>query len=112
MKVPTHYNSEDATEHILHGDLRFYLQDTIEYIVEKKNDKYSTSWLNKEKTSKNVYSLLSKGNPEQGGRTNGGYTFTITVVDKKDDTKILRKVVFTVDAFTQKIKMVEILRGI
>lgn len=112
MKVPTHYNSKDATEHILHGDLRFYLQDTIEYIVEKKNDKYSTSWLNKEKTSKNVYSLLSKGNPEQGGRTNGGYTFTITVVDKKDDTKILRKVVFTVDAFTQKIKMVEILRGI
>ena len=112
VKVPTHYNAEDATEHILHGDLRFYLQDTIEYVVEKKNDKYSTSWLNKEKTSKNVYSILSKGKPEQGGRTNGGYTFTITVVDKKDDTKILRKVVFTVDAFTQKIKTVEILRGI
>lgn len=112
VKVPTHYNSEEATEHILHGDLKFYMQDTIEYVVEKKNDRYVTSWLDKERTSKKVYSILSKGNPEKGGRTNGGYTFTVSVIDKKDDTKILNKVVFVVDAYTQKIKSVEILKGI
>lgn len=112
VKVPTHYNSQETTEHILHGDLKFYLQDTIEYVVEKNNDRYVTSWLDKEKTAKKVYSLISKGSPEQGGRTNGGYTFTVSIIDKKDDTKILKKVVFTVDAFTQKIKMVEVLKGI
>lgn len=112
VKVPTHYNAQETTEHILHGDLKFYLQDTIEYVVEKNNDRYVTSWLDKEKTAKKVYSLISKGNPEQGGRTNGGYTFTVSIIDKKDDTKILKKVVFTVDAFTQKIKMVEVLKGV
>ena len=112
VNVPTHYNSDDATEHIIHGDLKFYLQDTIEYVVEKKNDRYVTSWLDKEKTTKKIYSILSTGNPEKGGRTNGGYTFSIAIIDEKDDTKIVKKVVFTVDAFTQKIKMVEVLRGI
>lgn len=112
VKVPTHYDSDNTTEHIIHGHLESYLQDTIEYVVEKKNDRYVTSWFDKEKTVKKVYSIMSTGIPEKGGRTNGGYTFTITVLDKKDDTKILKKVVFTVDAFTQKIKMVEILSGL
>lgn len=112
VKVPTHYDSDNTIKHIIHGHLESYLQDTIEYVVEKKNDRYVTSWFDKGKTVKKVYSIMSTGTPEKGGRTNGGYTFTITVLDKKDDTKILKKVVFTVDAFTQKIKMVEILSGL
>ena len=111
MKVPTHYNAQEASEHILHGDLKFYLSDTVELTIEKKTDKYKTSDVLKDVAVNKVNKAFSKGKPEYTSRTNGGYTFTISVVDPKDDTNIKSKVVFTVDAFTQKIKSVEILKG-
>lgn len=111
MKVPTHYNSKEASEHILHGDLKFYLSDTVELTIEKKRDKYKTSDVSKDIVINKVNKTFSKGTPEYTGRTNGGYTFTISIIDPKDDTNIIGKVVFTVDAFTQKIKSVEILKG-
>ena len=111
VKVPTHYNAQEASEHILHGDLKFYLSDTVELTIEKKTDKYKTSDVLKDVAVNKVNKAFSKGKPEYTSRTNGGYTFTISVVDPKDDTNIKSKVVFTVDAFTQKIKSVEILKG-
>ena len=111
VKVPTHYNSKEASEHILHGDLKFYLSDTVELTIEKKTDKYKTSDVLKDVAVNKVNKAFLKGKPEYTSRTNGGYTFTISVVDPKDDTNIKSKVVFTVDAFTQKIKSVEILKG-
>lgn len=111
VKVPTHYNSKEASEHILHGDLKFYLSDTVELTIEKKRDKYKTSDVSKDVVISKVNKVFSKGNPEYSSRTNGGYTFTISVVDPKDETNVTSKVVFTVDAFTQKIKSVEILKG-
>jgi hypothetical protein len=48
---------------------------------------------------------------EYVSRTNGGYVFTIAVVDLEDDTKVLNYITFHVDAWSQKIEEIEILKG-
>ena len=54
---------------------------------------------------------FDKGDVEYLSRTNGGYTFTIAVISRKDNTKIIHYCAFMVDAFTGKIKEVEIAKG-
>jgi hypothetical protein len=54
---------------------------------------------------------MSKGNCEFTSKTNGGYIFTISVISKKDETVILKKVIFYVDVYAQKIKSIEIVKG-
>ena len=35
---PTHYDSESASEHIIHGDLKFYLEDSVEFIIQRNKN--------------------------------------------------------------------------
>lgn len=111
MSFPTHYDAQGVSEHIIHGDLKFYLEDSVDFTVERKPDSYRLFRSYVDGTSKRVYKVFAKGNPEFSSKTNGGYTFTISVIDKQDETKILNKVCFSVDRYSQKIESVEILLG-
>ena len=112
VSVPTHYDAEHAANHIMMGHIKMYLNDsTTEVVVEKKNDRWVTTFLGKDAVDKKVWKLLSKGKSSFTGRTNGGYRFYITVYDVKDDTKILGSLDITIDAYTQKIKYIEIKRA-
>ena len=112
VSVPTHYDAEHTAEHIMMGHIKMYLGDSAtEVVVEKKNNRWVTSFLGKDAVDKKVWKLLSKGKSSFTGRTNGGYRFYITVYDVKDDTKILGSLDITIDAYTQKIKYIEIKRA-
>ena len=109
MKVPTHYDAEHTAKHIMMGHIKMYLNDSLtEVVVEKKNDRWVTTFLDKEVISKKVWKVLSKGKSSFTGRTNGGYIFYIYVYDVKDDAKVINVLDITIDAFTQKIKYIEI----
>lgn len=109
MKVPTHYDAEHTAKHIMMGHIKMYLNDSLtEVVVEKKNDRWVTMFLDKEVISKKVWKVLSKGKSSFTGRTNGGYRFYIYVYDVKDDAKVINVLDITIDAFTQKIKYIEI----
>jgi hypothetical protein len=109
MKVPTHYDAEHTAKHIMMGHIKMYLNDSLtEVVVEKKNDRWVTTFLDKEVISKKVWKVLSKGKSSFTGRTNGGYRFYIYVYDVKDDAKVINVLDITIDAFTQKIKYIEI----
>ena len=109
VSVPTHYDAQTAAGHIIKGHIKMYLNDsTTEVVVEKKNNRWVTTFLGKDAIDKKVWKVLSKGKAEFTGRTNGGYRFYITVYDASDDTKILNSLDITVDAYTQKIKYIEI----
>ena len=111
LSFPTHYDAQETSDHIIHGDLKHYLLDTVEYSIEKGNGNFKTKNVLSDKTVENITKIFSKGNCEFSSKTNGGYTFTISVMSKKDDIVTLKKVVFYVDRGTQKIKSIEILKG-
>jgi len=111
MSFPTHYDAQETSKHIIHGDLGHYLLDTVEFSVEKKNGDFKTKDITSDKVIENITKIFSKGNCEFSSKTNGGYIFTISVISKKDETVILKKVIFYVDAHTQKIKSIEIIKG-
>jgi hypothetical protein len=53
MKVPTHYDAEHTAKHIMMGHIKMYLNDSLtEVVVEKKNDRWVTTFLDKEVISK------------------------------------------------------------
>ena len=107
VSVPTHYDAEHTAKHIMMGHIKMYLNDsTTEVVVEKKNDRWVTTFLGKDAVDKKVGKLLSKGKASFTGRTNGGYRFYITVYDVSDDTKVLGSLDITIDAYTQKIKYI------
>ena len=109
VSVPTHYDAQTAAGHIIKGHIKMYLNDSLtEVTVEKKNDRWVTSFWDKEVISKKVDKILQQGKPEFTGRTNGGYRFYITVYDINDDTKVINSLDITIDAFTQQIKLIEI----
>lgn len=104
-----HYDAKHAANHIMMGHIKMYLSDsTTEVVIEKKNDRWVTSYYNKDVIDKKVWKVLSKGKPSFTGSTNGGYRFYITIYDVKDDIKILNSLDITIDAYTQKIKYIEI----
>jgi hypothetical protein len=112
LQLPTHYDSENTAKQIIDGDLLTLLGDSTIFIVEKKPNRYiiiEDGYV--ESIASKVYKTFKKGNPEYSSRTNGGYVFTITVVDPKDDINILNYCIFYVDAQSQKIKEIKILRG-
>ena len=112
VSVPTHYDAEPTAKHIMMGHIKMYLNDsTTEVVEEKKNDRWVTTFLGKDAVDKKVGKLLSKGKASFTGRTNGGYRFYITVYDVSDDTKVLGSLDITIDAYTQKIKYIEIKLG-
>ena len=109
VSVPTHYDAQTAAGHIIKGHIKMYLNDSLtEVTVEKKNDRWVTSFWDKEVISKKVDKILQQGKPEFTGRTNGGYRFYINVYDVSDNTKVINSLDITIDAFTQQIKLIEI----
>ena len=112
IKVPTHYDAQDAAGHIIKGHLKMYLLDSVKVVTEKKNERYITDCgIDPGRAKAKVDKVFAKGKPEYISRTNGGYMFTIAVIDTSDDTKVINYVTFHVDAFTQKIEEIEILLG-
>ena len=112
MQVPTHYDSEHTAKHIINGHVKMYLTDSTKLVVEKKNERYVTHCgIDASVIKSKIEKTFAKGKPEYTSRTNGGYIFTIAVVNTNDDTKVINYVTFHVDAFTQKIEEVEILLG-
>ena len=55
--------------------------------------------------------VFERGKLEYISRRNGGYIFTIAVVDPIDNTKVINYCTFHVDGWTQKIEEIEILLG-
>jgi hypothetical protein len=106
--VPTHFDAEDVAEHISHGDLRHYCEDTVEWVVEKKNGNWVTSYKDKIKAERQFYKVLDKGRFRLSSKTNGGYTFLIAIDDYKDRFKTVLFVKCVVNPYTQKIKTIEI----
>ena len=109
VKIPTNYDAKKTAEHIMMGHIKMFLNDsTTEFVFEKKNNRWVTSFYDKTTISKKVWEVLQKGKSQFTGSTNGGYRFYITVWDKNDDMKILNSLDITIDAFTQQIKYIEI----
>jgi hypothetical protein len=112
VMVATHYDSEHTAKHIMRGHVKMYLQDSIKFVVEKKSERYIIYY---DQTSDDVKAKLDKvfkkGKLEYTSRTNGGYIFTISVVDPNDDVNIINYCTFHVNAWTQKIEEIEILKG-
>jgi hypothetical protein len=112
VMVPTHFDAQTAAQHILKGHIKMYLNDTSNFIVEKKNNRYVTDYnVDKDVVKSRIDKVFAKGKPEYSSRTNGGYSFTIAVIDFKDELKVLNYVTFRVSAWTQKIIEIEILKG-
>lgn len=112
VTVPTHYDCEHAANHILKGHLPMFLSDSVKLVTEKKNERYVTDYgYPSDRVKSKVDKVFLKGKPEFISRTNGGYIFSIAVIDKNDDTKVINYVTFHVDAWTQKIVEIEILLG-
>jgi hypothetical protein len=112
VMVPTHYDSEHTAQHIMKGHIKMFLQDSIKFVVEKKSERYVTHCgQTPNQVKSKLDKVFSKGKLEYTSRTNGGYIFTISVVDPNDDTKVINYCTFHVDAWTQKIEEIEILIG-
>lgn len=108
VKFPTHYDAETTAKIICTGEIKKFLADTIEWKMEKKGDRWVTSWLDQYQINSKVNKIFTAGNPEFSRRTNGGYWFFISVIDKSDESIILKTLKFEVDRQTQKIKTIEI----
>ena len=111
VTIPTQYNSEQTAQHIMQGHIKMFLKDTVVYTVEKKNERFVTSWLPPSQVENKLNKVFDLGKLEYVSRTNGGYIFSIAVIDKTDDTKVINYCKFHVDRITQKIEEVEILIG-
>ena len=105
------YNSAHTANHIMMGHVKMYCQDTVDFIVEKKNDRWVTTQLDPEQVKKKVSKILEKGKSRYSHSTTMGYTFFITIGDDKDDTIIYNTIKVQVDMSTQKIETIEILRN-
>ena len=112
LQVPTHFDSENAAHHIMMGHVKMFTSDSVDWVFEKKPEQYVTTYDWSPDWIKSKLDLVfAKGNLEYVSRTNGGYIFTIAVVDRKDDTKVINYCTFHVCARTQKINKIEVLIG-
>jgi len=112
VSMPTHYDAEHTANSIIAGNLNDFLEENVKYVFERKKEKYVVIYdFSHQKIKSKVYKVLKSGRPEFSSRTSGGYIFTITVVDPKDETNFLNYCTFHVDEITQKIKEIEILKG-
>jgi recombination DNA repair RAD52 pathway protein len=111
VTIPTHYDSEHTAQHIMKGHVKMFLKDTTVWTVEKKNERYVTSWYGPDVIKIKLNKVFEKGKLEYISRRNGGYIFTIAVVDQIDNTKVINYCTFHVDGWTQKIEEIEILLG-
>lgn len=112
VSVPTHYDSKTTANDIIKGRVENHLSDSVRFVTEKKRGRYV---IKKDMSPSYVKKKLDKtfmlGDLEYVSRTNGGYTFTVAVVNIHDDTKVINYCVFKVNAYSGKITEVEILKG-
>jgi len=112
VKVSNHYDAKTTAKEIIKGRLNNYLNDQIDFTFEKRVGVFKSKLeATPEYVESKVYKAFDKGDIEFISKTNGGYTFTIIVTNRRDDTKIIHYCTFSVDAFTQKITSVEIYKG-
>ena len=110
--VPTHYDAQHTAEHIIRGHIKMFCEDEVKYVIEKKKDvRYVRDQVTPDVVKARLDKVLKKGKPEFVSRTNGGYIFTIAMLHPNDETIILGYITCHVDAFTQKIEEVEILKA-
>jgi hypothetical protein len=105
------YDSEHTANHIIMGHVKMYCQDTVDFVVEKKGDRWVTSYLSPERVKKKVEHYLNKGAARYSHSTTMGYTFFITIEDENDETVIYHTIKVHVDMSTQKIDTIEIQRN-
>jgi len=111
VTVPTHHDAQATVDHIIHGDLQFYCEDTVEWSVEKSNDRWVSSYVDKTTAHKRFYKLVEQGKLRLSSKTNGGYTFLIAVDSRKEPIKTIYFVKCIVNPYTQKINFIEIQKG-
>ena len=112
VQIATHYDAESTAHHIIHGHVSDYLNDSVRFVTEKKSERYVIKEdMAPDYVEGKLKKAFTKGKLEYVSRTNGGYIFTIAVVNPSDDTKVINYCTFHVDAYTQKITEVEILLG-
>ena len=112
VKIATHYDAETTAHHIIHGHVSNYLNDSVRFVTEKKPERYIIKEdMAPDYVEGKLQKAFAKGKLEYVSRTNGGYLFTIAVVNASDDTKVINYCTFHVNAYTQKITEVEILLG-
>jgi len=112
VMVPTHYDAAHTAEHIIKGDIAMFCEDEVKYVIEKKKDvRYVRDQVTPDIVKERLDKVLKKGKPEFVSRTNGGYIFTIALLHPKDETIIIGYITCHVDAWTQKIEEVEVLKG-
>ncbi len=99
-----HYPSDSVYKKISKGIVKKFCSDTVEYVVIKKNEK--SSFITSDVVEEKIKKVLSMGVPEYGGKTNGGYSFSIYIYDKKDDTKTISTLFFKVDQDNNKINTI------
>ena len=63
LKFPTTYNSEGTAKEICKGEVKRFLSDTVEWKVEKKNDRWVTSWISPGQVGSKIDKIFSKGIP-------------------------------------------------
>ena len=94
MTVPTHYDSEHTAQHIMKGHIKMFLKDSIKFVTEKKSERYVTDCgISPNQVKNKLDKIFKKGKLEYTSRTNGGYIFTISVVDSNDETKVINYIV-------------------
>ena len=112
VQIATHYDAESTAHHIIHGHVSNYLNDSVRFVTEKKPERYIIKEdMAPDYVEDKLKKAFAKGKLEYVSRTNGGYVFTIAVVNTSDDTKVINYCTFHVDVYTQKINEVEILLG-
>lgn len=101
------YDCEATARHIMMGHIKDYCYDTVSYLFQYRKIKQ----LSPQQVEKKLKKVIYKGASTYSSRTNGGYTFTIAVIDEKDYTNVLYYIKFEVDHFYQKITYIEISKG-
>jgi hypothetical protein len=110
IQAPTHYDANNAAQHILKGHIKMYITDSTKFTVEKNKGRFVTYYgLDSDEIKSRVSKVFSKGIPEYSSRTNGGYLFFVAVVNRKNELDVINYVSFRINAFTQKIEEIEIL---
>ena len=77
-----HYPSDSISKKISKGIVKKFCSDTVEYVVIKKNEK--SSFITSDVVEVKIKKVLSMGVPEYGGKTNGGYSFSIYIIPPKN----------------------------
>jgi len=112
VMTPTHYDSEHAAKHIMKGHIKMFVSDTVKFVTEKKRERYITDCdVSPNQVKSKLDKVFKRGILEHVSKRDGGYIFTIAVIDPNDNTKIINYCTFHVDELNQKITEIEILLG-